>query len=107
MFKDLPLPRVFRNREFLVLECRIDHCRSWGGLGICDSCNQVSLTGFVPMALNWYLCPACFNSWLDRAQWYEEDRWVSDRNLTNYLSHFLKIGVPVARDDLSDGELGV
>lgn len=50
------------------------HIYNWGGLGVCDDCNQ-NLThgGYLVFILNRCICSDCFNEWVDHANVYPED----------------------------------
>ena len=43
-------------------------CLRWGGLGLCDSCNEPILdNGKLVWVLNSCYCDKCYNSWQTRA----------------------------------------
>ena len=48
-------------------------CAKWGGVGICDTCNEHHDEGYIVPVLNEWLCPVCFNAWQERAIFYPED----------------------------------
>lgn len=49
------------------------HILNWGGLAICDHCNQNMPYGYLVFILNSCICPTCFDEWLARATIYEDD----------------------------------
>ena len=46
------------------------HIYNWGGLGVCDDCNQDIQQGYLVFILNRCICADCFNEWVDRANVY-------------------------------------
>lgn len=49
------------------------HIFNWGGLGVCDDCNQDIQQGYLVFILNSCICSSCFNEWIARAKVYPED----------------------------------
>lgn len=52
----------------------------FGGLGICDSCNDCSRDGYYIAVLNSWYCPECYEQWIKRAKRYKEDIPIEERN---------------------------
>lgn len=50
------------------------HILNWGGLAICDHCNQsIQHVGYLVFVLNSCICPHCFNEWIAHAHIYPDD----------------------------------
>lgn len=77
-------------KGFKVIETSMTECISMGGMAICDSCNQCSVKGYLIAVLNHWMCPECYNEWLEEAVWYEEDVVYENRTFNNY-KRILKI----------------
>ena len=50
----------------------------------CDSCMKTPEYGYYVAVLNCWLCPQCFNRWLNNAIRYPEDTEVEERNYQRY-----------------------
>lgn len=48
----------------------------YGGLGICDHCAKLPVSGgyYIPVLTRFY-CPLCYKFWYKRAVYYQEDSW--------------------------------
>ena len=72
---------VENSKGFRVIEMSMVEVNGLlGGLGICDSCNNASFTGYYIAVLNSWFCPQCYEDWLKRAKRYEEDIPIEERN---------------------------
>jgi hypothetical protein len=60
-------------KGFKVIETSMTECFNWGGMAVCDSCNESSNKGYLIAVLNAWYCPECYNEWLNEAVRYEED----------------------------------
>ena len=69
---------------YIYLKTSVEECSKWGGMGICDHCNQASSEGYLVPVLNHWLCPDCFNSWAKRATYYPEDIDYESRTTAYY-----------------------
>ena len=79
------MARKFINEKgFTVYETNIVEIMEFGGYGICDYCNGAALKGYLIPVLNHYYCEECYNNWLERAEYYEEDRWFEERKIEYY-----------------------
>lgn len=61
----------FKVIEVTGLECRQ---KIYGGLGICDSCNDGFEKGYYIAVLHSCYCPKCYEGWIEKAEYYPEDR---------------------------------
>ena len=77
---------IDNDKDFLVIETSMSECMMWGGMAICDSCNESSHIGYYVAVLNHWMCPKCYNEWLQRAKRYEEDIPTEIRNYNTYAN---------------------
>ena len=72
-------------KKFLIIECTdLEIHNACGGPGICDNCNDSSMTGYYIAVLNRWLCPECFERWKRYAKWYPEDAEIENKNFNFY-----------------------
>lgn len=65
---------IIKNKKnFKVLRTSNVECLSWGGMAVCDSCNQRSSFGYFVAVLNLWKCPTCFKKWYESSKRYTED----------------------------------
>ena len=76
------MAKVVENKKgFKVIEVSCVECVEWGGLGICDNCNDSLLSGGIYVAvLNRVFCPKCYEEWMTYAVYYPEDSRVEKKN---------------------------
>ena len=83
------MAEVFKNdKEFLILKISSIEIVMYGSLGICDSCNQTDYTGYFVAVLNYWLCPKCYEEWMDNAIYYPEDAPYERRTFEQYKKLF-------------------
>lgn len=58
---------------YTYLPVHLSHILNWGGLGLCDLCNQNIQHGYLVFVLNKCICSRCLNEWIERANVYPED----------------------------------
>lgn len=63
---------------------------SWGGLAVCDSCNQNMSHGYLIYILNSCYCARCFNEWQERAHHYPEDLQLQERYQDKWYQYHLQ-----------------
>ena len=78
--------KFINEKGFTVYEMTGVETMEFGGYGICDYCNRAALKGYLIPVLNHYYCEKCYNNWLERAEYYEEDRWFEERKIEYYDS---------------------
>lgn len=77
--------KVENPKGFLVIEVSgTENIEKIGGMAICDSCNSHSSDGYYIAVLNHWVCPDCFNEWIERAKRHEEDIRIEQRNYDFY-----------------------
>lgn len=73
-------------KGFKVVEISLSEVNSaFGGLGICDCCNNASFTHNYIAVLNSCYCPECYADFEKRATYYPEDSKTEDRNFNNAI----------------------
>lgn len=67
---------VQNSKGFLVLKTTREEILSANSLnlGICDSCNVSCNEGYFVAVLNYWMCPACYLKWQEKAINYKEDQ---------------------------------
>lgn len=86
------MAQVIENKKgFRVIQVTLSDCIKWGGLGICDWCNEyIGSTGYYVAVLNSVMCDKCYNDWCERATYYPEDSRVEEKNF-NYMKSVLNL----------------
>ena len=80
---------IFENdKGFLILKLSIKEVIMIGGFGICDSCNNASMEGYYVAVLNRWMCPTCFEEWINVATRYNEDIPYEKRNYISMCKTF-------------------
>lgn len=75
---------VENEKGFKVISCSMSETTKFGGIGICDRCNNAAFTGYLVAVLNRWYCEPCYLSWMIRAVNYPEDQKIEDRNFNEY-----------------------
>ena len=79
-------PKVeITDKGFKIIPVTIEQVLSWGGLGICDSCNLSTNSGKYIGVLNSYYCQECFDRWHKGAINYPDDRPYEDMHIEDML----------------------
>lgn len=77
--------KVENKKGFLVMEVSAIECvEKLSGAAICDSCNGSAMSGYYIAALNHWVCPKCYEEWMERAKRYPEDIPIEERNYNHY-----------------------
>ena len=83
------MAEIFKNdKEFLILKISSIEIVMYGGYGICDSCNDVPKEGYYVAALNYWMCPTCFEEWIKAAKRYSEDIPYEKRHFDRICKFF-------------------
>ena len=77
---------VETEKGFKVIHTSRTECLKWGGIGICDHCNESPQHGYYVAVLNFWLCPDCYDRWIKNAKRYPEDNAVENMNFRYYKS---------------------
>ncbi|MBR5592855.1 MAG: demethylase [Bacteroidaceae bacterium] len=79
------MAKIVENKKgFMVIECTAVETMKFGGIGICDYCNEADTTGYYIAVLNCWYCRKCYTEWMERAIFYEEDAPFEKRNFEYY-----------------------
>lgn len=79
------------NNGYYYADVSIRECIGWGGLGLCDTCNEPIVDGgHLIFILGSCLCDNCFNDWLSRSKRYEEDIQIQQDNSEQWFKAYLK-----------------
>ena len=82
-------PKAFKNQKghLLIHISMPDVVEMFGGFGICDSCNESDVEGYLIPALGekWY-CRKCYKEWKERAIYYEADREYEETVFSKLLN---------------------
>jgi len=77
--------QIDNEKGFLEIETSMTECvEKFGGLGICDLCNNADFTGYYIAVLNSWYCQKCYQEWLSRAIRYKEDIPFEQRRFDQY-----------------------
>lgn len=68
------------------------HMLNWGGLAVCDYCNQNMMHGYLVFVLNSCICSRCLNEWLARATIYPEDLQFQHVNQDYWYEYHIRHG---------------
>lgn len=83
--------QIKNDKDFLVIQCTVHELLEIepGALGICDFCNTVSLSGYIPCVLGHkYYCDKCYKEWIERAVNYPEDRMYEKQIFNEFKQRF-------------------
>lgn len=82
----------YTKQGYSYIECTKEDCYSWGGLSICDDCNEkIEGKVYLVYVLGRALCEKCFNEWLTRTKMYPEDIYLQkQRHLQYYRAYGFK-----------------
>ena len=79
------MAQIIENKKgFLVIRCSAVETMKFGGMGICDFCNESDLIGYYIAVLNCWYCQQCYEEWVKRAIRHEEDNVIEVRNFNYY-----------------------
>lgn len=89
------MAKQYKNKkDFLIIQMNHEEAvKIWGeygGVGICEHCNQVKAKGYYIACMNDYFCEACFKEWLKDAVNYKEDRSYEKRWYNKTVSDLKK-----------------
>ena len=69
-----------------------EDCFNWGGISICDDCNEFMNESYLIFILGRALCKKCFEDWTKKSKRYEEDlRFQNERHLAWYKAHGFEV----------------
>lgn len=82
--KVFAMAKIVENKKgFKVLEVSrvelLSTLSKFGSMGICDQCGERPAVGYYVAVLNRWLCPKCYNDFIQKVKWYKEDAPFEDR----------------------------
>ncbi len=64
----------YTEKGYSYIECNVEECLQWGGIGVCDYCGQFMKDKiYLIYILNSAYCPKCFEEWKKRSIRDEDD----------------------------------
>lgn len=79
-------PKVhITSKGFKILPVTTEHILAWGGIGLCDSCNNRIIDGKYIAVLNSCYCGKCFEDWHKHATNHPEDSGYEKAKLDEML----------------------
>ena len=81
---------IENDKKFRVIEVSLEEINSWGGLGICDLCTNRTYPQYYIAVLNMCYCKSCYETFVERATHYPEDKDFEEQNFSMYRQ-FLKL----------------
>ena len=81
---------IVNPKGFKVIKTTMSECLTWGGMAICDHCNQSAREGYFVAVLNHWVCPECYKEWYNSAKVYQEDKHY-EKLVFNRYCKLLKI----------------
>ena len=87
------MAKVIENKKgFKVIEISkeelLKKLSQYGSVGICDFCGNPTEVGYYVAVINQWLCQDCYQDFLDKSQYYPEDKPIEDRNFKFYSKLF-------------------
>lgn len=83
--------QIKNDKNFLVIQCTVHELLEIepGGLGICDYCDNLSFSGYIPCVLGHkYYCDKCYKEWMGRAVNYPDDRIYEQQIFDEFKQRF-------------------
>ncbi len=86
----------YTNKGYSYIKVTNQDCFDWGGLAICDNCNEnMKEDIYLIFILGRALCEKCFKEWCERSKRYEEDLKLQK---TNHIRWYKNYGFDVIED---------
>lgn len=82
----------YTKQGYSYVRCTKDDCFKWGGMAICDSCNEFMQENvYLIYILNQAFCEKCFKDWQKRSKKYDSDLQLQKQNhIAWYKAHKLE-----------------
>lgn len=92
------MAKQYKNKkDFLIIQMNHEEAlKIWGeygGVGICDRCNNIEKKGYFIACLNRYYCEKCFKEWYKKAVNYEEDHAYEKRWYDKTVADLKRVGL--------------
>lgn len=63
----------YTSQGFSYVDVTMEECLAWGGLCVCNGCNQIRPDLKLIYVLTDTYCTDCFNDWLERSKNYSKE----------------------------------
>lgn len=101
MAKQISNKKGFKVSKLSKVEV-LDMWGKYGGVGICERCNEIPAEGgYYVAVLNQYLCTKCYKDWIKDAKVYEEDKYFENINFTEVQKKLQRLGYWEQENDKS------
>ena len=83
----------YTKNGYSYIICSKQDCYDWGGLAICDDCNEIMQEKvYLIFILGRAMCKKCFEEWTERSHKYEEDLQLQkERHLRWYKAYGFEV----------------
>lgn len=79
------MAQIIKNKKgFLIIQCSAVETLKFGGMGVCDFCNNTDRNGYYIAVLNSWYCKSCYERWNQNAVRYVDDNDIEVRNFNYY-----------------------
>ena len=87
------MAKVVENKKgFKVIEISrqelLNKLSQYGSVGICDYCGNPTEIGYYVSVINQWLCKDCYQNFLNKSQYYPEDKPIEEKNFNYYSKLF-------------------
>lgn len=92
------------DHDEIAIKCTLRECFEWGGLGICDLCNNISkeYVYLCPELGHKGLCEQCFEEHKQRVKWYPEDIKYLKDTLNTFIQCYGLSFSPADKSTIND-----
>lgn len=83
----------YTDKGYSYIKCTKEDCFNWGGLAICDDCNEPIMEDvYLVFVLGRAYCKKCFEAWVQYSKRYEEDLYLQKQShIAWYKAHGFEI----------------
>lgn len=83
----------YTKQGYSYIKCTADDCFKWGGMAICDNCNEAMKEEiYLIFILGRALCKSCFKEWENETKRYIEDiKLQKERHIEWYRAYGFNI----------------
>lgn len=83
----------YTDKGYSYVECTENDCYNWGGIAICDYCNEkMNEKIYLIFVLGMAFCPKCFHEWQKDSYRYENDiKFQKENHIRWYKNHKLDV----------------
>jgi len=78
----------YTKQGYSYIKATKENCYNWGGMAVCDSCNEEMEDMYLIFILGQALCEKCFKEWIEHSQRYEEDLYLQRQNQVNWYRRY-------------------